>query len=329
MFKNICPYCNDIRNVESVHEKENINVRGKKIAVDSYFLKCCTCDNTFDDPKSDFDVLDMAYREYRKLNNMLQPEDIKTWRHSLNLTQIELSRILGFGDVTINRYESGKLQESSHDKAMKLAMNPANLLALINENNNCILDNKKRKKIIEKLKFDLDLENSFESFFNAKFNTYEPSEFSGHNKLNLDKVFAAIVFFCSGTAIFKTKLNKLLFYADFKAFKEYTLSITGLQYAKLPFGPVPDNYDYYIARLLTEQKISKEEENMGEKFLACGVLDLSVFNEDEIKILMEIKHHFKPYNASKISEYSHQEKAYTDTQNSKFISYNLANYLTI
>src|SRR6478736_8835235 len=101
MFKNICPYCNKIRNVESVHEKENINVRGKKIAVDSYFLKCYTCNNTFDDPKSDFDALDMAYREYRKLNNMLQPEDIKIWRHSLNLTQIELSRILGFGDVTI------------------------------------------------------------------------------------------------------------------------------------------------------------------------------------------------------------------------------------
>ena len=244
---------------KNVGEKENINVRGQNIAIDSCFLKCRKCNNSFDDPKSDFDVLDMAYREYRKANNMLQPEDIKNWRLRLNLTQIELARILGFGDVTINRYESGKLQESSHDKAMRLAMKPANLLSLINDNSDCIVDNEKRKTIIEILQAEFDLENSFEAFFNFKFNTYQPSVYSGYKKLNLDKVYAAIIFFCSEVGVFKTKLNKLMFYADFKSFKESAISITGLQYAKLPFGPVPDNYDHYIATLLMEKKILKEE----------------------------------------------------------------------
>src|SRR5207302_260927 len=37
----------------------------------------------------------------------------------------------------------------------------------------------------------------------------------------------------------KTKLNKLLFYADFLAYQKTGQSITGEEYVKQPFGPVP------------------------------------------------------------------------------------------
>ncbi len=36
-----------------------------------------------------------------------------------------------------------------------------------------------------------------------------------------------------------TKLNKVLFYADFLSFAKYGKSITGISYNKLPFGPAP------------------------------------------------------------------------------------------
>lgn len=325
----MCPYCNEIQDISLVRENETINVRGEDIDIASQFLKCSKCNNTFDDPNSSFDALDLAYREYRRKHNMLQPEDIKGWRKQLGLTQIELSRILGFGDVTINRYEGGKLQESSHDKAMRLAMQPSNMLILINENNNCILAYEKKINIINKLNTDIDLANSFESFLNAKLSTYQPNLHSGHNTLNLDKVFAALIFFCNKVAVFKTKLNKLMFYADFKYFKDNGLSITGLQYAKLPYGPAPDNYDLYIATLLKEGKIAKQEYNGGEKFLACQNQDLSIFSEEELKILMYVKDYFKSFNASKISDYSHKEKAYTDTEDSHLIDYSFASELRI
>ncbi|NIO19633.1 MAG: DUF4065 domain-containing protein, partial [Candidatus Aenigmarchaeota archaeon] len=47
-----------------------------------------------------------------------------------------------------------------------------------------------------------------------------------------------------------TVLNKLLFYADFKHCKEYTVSISGSRYARLPYGPVPDNWAHYLAFLI-------------------------------------------------------------------------------
>lgn len=329
MNKNICPYCNEMREVKHVHEKENISVRGENIIVKSSFIQCNTCKNSFDDPKSKFDVLDAAYREYRNKHNMLQPEAIKKWRIGLNLTQIELSRILGFGDVTISRYESGKLQENAHDKAMRLAMKPMNMLSLINENDRCISDKTKKQTVINILQNQLDLESSFESFFEFKFNTYQPNEYSGYKKLNLDKVFAAIMFFCGDLAIFKTKLNKLMFYADFKYFNEHGSSITGLQYVKLPYGPVPDHYDYYIATLLMEQKLTKAEENCGEKLLTCTKSDLSVFNDDELQTLIYIKKYFAKFTASKISDYSHNEKAYVLTADTAFIPYTLAENLSV
>lgn len=42
--------------------------------------------------------------------------------------------------------------------------------------------------------------------------------------------------------IFPTKLNKLMFYCDFCHYREFGLSISGLTYRALNFGPVPDHY---------------------------------------------------------------------------------------
>ena len=52
-----------------------------------------------------------------------------------------------------------------------------------------------------------------------------------------------ILFFAKDTVL-KTKLLKEMFYTDFLYYKETCNSITGLEYAKLPYGPVPDQYEY-------------------------------------------------------------------------------------
>ena len=325
-MKKLCPYCDDIKDLSLVQGKEAVSVRGESIEVDSHYLKCNTCNNTFDDPKDNFDVLDVAYREYRRRHDLLQPEQIKAWRKQHGLTQIELSKLLGFGNVTITRYEGGKLQETSHDRAIKLAMKTENLLSLIKENSEAISEQDKRNRIINTLELELDEEHSFKSICESKFGRYAPGEFSGFKKLDINKTFSAILFFCKGSGVFKTKLNKLLFYADFKAFKEHSLSITGLQYAKMPYGPVPDKYEFYIATLkdnndIISEEISYDNGAVGEKIIASQEPDLSIFNDDEIEVLIHVKKRFQDTNAKEISNISHRERAYNETQDFKFISY--------
>ena len=39
-----------------------------------------------------------------------------------------------------------------------------------------------------------------------------------------------------------------MFYADFLFYKENCKSITGLEYCKLPFGPVPDRFETILSK---------------------------------------------------------------------------------
>lgn len=49
--------------------------------------------------------------------------------------------------------------------------------------------------------------------------------------------------------MFKTKLAKLLWLVDFGHFRRQRISITGLAYARLPFGPVPDHFQILLGSL--------------------------------------------------------------------------------
>ena len=58
--------------------------------------------------------------------------------------------------------------------------------------------------------------------------------------------------------ILKTKLLKEMFYAGFLFYKESCKSITGLEYCKLPFGPVPDQFETILCSGLEEDIIDYE-----------------------------------------------------------------------
>ena len=51
-----------------------------------------------------------------------------------------------------------------------------------------------------------------------------------------------VVFFTGKLEPWKTKLNKLLFYADFINHKQTDFSMSGVQYRAIPMGPVPNNF---------------------------------------------------------------------------------------
>jgi len=54
---------------------------------------------------------------------------------------------------------------------------------------------------------------------------------------------------------------------------------------------------------------------------ATAAYSLSEFEDTELKVLTEVKERFGKYTSSMISEFSHKEKGYEETQNGEFISY--------
>lgn len=329
-MKAVCPNCEKESAVELIRVKEHIEVRGEPVDVDAEYFKCAECGEEFENTRG-YDALESAYRAYRTRHGMLQPENILDWRKNLGLTQKELSNLLGWGGATLSRYENGALQDEAHDKVLRLAMEPRNLLKLLRETEGAV-SNEKRTRLVTELEAAEADACSFERIFEERFGGYAPDEYSGYRKLDTAKLLNAILFLCRGGTL-KTKLNKLLFYADFKHFKDYTVSLTGARYVHLQYGPVPRNYEFYFAELISEQKLDIEEleigQYVGENFISRSEPDMSVFLDSEIKALAEVKEYFKDFNSSGIRDFSHKERGYSETQPGKVISYQYAKDLQI
>ena len=199
-------------------------------------------------------------------------------------------------------------------------------------NNQGSINDQKKQKIINQLTEETEI--SFLEITKDVFGSYKADIYSGYKSFELEKFFEAIKFFCFQDRIFKTKLMKLLFYADFGHFKNYSVSITGARYARLPYGPVPDQFErWLVALILDDEGVQKEEvwnvEYPGEVYISNISLDPSIFSTSELRVLASVKEKFKDFTAKQISDISHNEKGYQETENAQLISFNYAAQLSL
>jgi len=328
-----CPNCDKESNLTRVRKSEVLTIRGEEISVVSEFLRCDECGEEFDDPKSSYDPLVFAYTEYRRRKGMAQPEQIHNFRKKYGLTQKELSGLSGIGIASLSRYENGSLQEEVHDKIIQLVMEPLNLLKMVEEDISVLSDEKKRH-LVSLLKSEVEGGSPYLDMFKDVFGRYNADQLSGYKELDAYRLLNMVLFFCD-KGIFKTKLNKLLFYTDFKHYKDYAVSISGCRYAHLPYGPVPDNYKAFYAFISQGLESPLEEEEQwchdcpGEILISRIKPDLSLFSVSELKVLAMVKEFFEDFTATRIKDFSHNEAGYRATNDGDLISYQYAERLQI
>ena len=184
-MKGICPNCEKETEIEKIEGDEEILVRGEPVKVNSNYYLCHECGEEFENTR-DTSSLSEAYREYRRRHVMLQPEEIRGWRKKYGLTQKELAGLLGWGDVTLSRYENGALQVDAHEKVLRLALEPHNLLKLVEDAPNVLADSK-YEQLVKELKSEEEMACSFNRLFEDVFARYDPDEYSGYIKLNIQK----------------------------------------------------------------------------------------------------------------------------------------------
>jgi transcriptional regulator with XRE-family HTH domain len=255
---------------------------------------------------------------------MVYPAQIVAFRKKYDLTQKELSELLGFGGITLSRYENGALQDEAHDQLLHFVMQPTNLLDLIKQKQDVFTDIK-RKNILSRL----DQEVTTATLIKEYFKNDKPSILSGNTPFDLEKVINLIKSITYSNPIVKSKLLKMLFYADFSYFKESGFSITGLNYAHLQYGPVPDQYDYLLASI---QKIDSSirvdvqpmGDYMGESFISDTPPTPGVFEEEILYFIRKVSNYFLRFTAKDIENFSHEEKGYKETIQGELISYQYA-----
>jgi putative zinc finger/helix-turn-helix YgiT family protein len=326
-----CARCDGELSPEPVKAQEEIVVRAEPIKVDVEYHICSQCSEKYLIPSLDKDPLKAAYERYREKHKMLNANEIKNWRKKHDLTQEQVSGLLGIAAATLSRYESGKLQDEAHEKMLRMAMEPTCLQRLV-ANSVGVFNDEEKKHVIETIKAEAEEELSLDHWITINLSNYDADEYSGFKKFDMRKFRNAVLYLCRGGTI-TTKLNKLLFYSDFVHFNQYTVSITGTRYAKVPYGPAPNDFRIYYSSLIKQGSIKINEKIYtnftGEEMVAVQEPELTVFKDSELKILASVKEHFKQHNASEISSVSHTERGYKVTKQGELISYKYAKDLSL
>ncbi len=328
--RGLCSNCEKETEIELVTKEQVINVRKEPIKVLIEVQECTECGDEIINPEAAPDPLAIAYGEYRKRHSLLRPEDIKHWRKQHGLTQVEAAHLLRLGSATLNRYENGSLQDLSHDTLIRFAMNDSNLQKLVEQNSDALTE-ERRKSLLQSLDEKQNGYCTIENAILTSIANYEPDVYSGYRRLDLTKFYNAVLFFCK-EGVVKTKLNKLLFYSDFRHFKEQALSITGMKYAHLPYGPTPNDYELFYATMRSLGLIEFVETTytpdiVGDSIKSTKEPDLNTFEPSELKALATVKMEFEKLNAKGITDLSHQEKGYVETKIGELISYSYADNL--
>jgi len=131
------------------------------------------------------------------------------------------------------------------------------------------------------------------------------------SNLKLKQLTHYVVWKCEDPAkLGATKLNKVLWLSDLLAYKVNGTSITGTEYVKRQFGPVPRSILVARRELVAEKKLHERTDVIagmtGMHFTALERPDTSVFSPKELEIVDSVLSEIcENHTATSISEYSH------------------------
>lgn len=135
---------------------------------------------------------------------------------------------------------------------------------------------------------------------------------------------------CAGWVHFgKVKLAKILFFSDFRAFRELGAPITGVTYVKLPHGPCPDG----LASILAEIEAAGDgamKRNLvpgksdQQRFTANRRADLADFKGAEIAIVDAVLEDVRDMTADQVSRWSHESAGWQGLRIAEVVPYSAA-----
>ena len=324
------PFTDKVMSLEK--QKRTLTFRKEKIDILYHHYYCHDSNEQFTTTELDEINLFQLYNLYREKHNIPFPDEIRNIRKKYGLSALKMSKILGFGANVFRNYESGEVPSDSNARLIQLSKKPKEFLTLVNINSDLRSKEKnsliiKLEQLIQKNKKDLFREKLEELYLGSKY----PSRYTGFIKPNFNKLTEMIVFFTERCEPWKTKLNKLLFYADFSHFKQHCFSISGVNYRAINMGPVINNYNStfeYIALkdFVDIHCVEFDQGVYGEQFVPNPnrAFNKDIFTKSELNTLENISNKFKDTSTKEIIDISHTEEAWKRNYNN---GRNLISYL--
>lgn len=136
---------------------------------------------------------------------------------------------------------------------------------------------------------------------------------------------------CAGKPnVGETVLYKLLYFSDFNYYELYEEQLTGAQYRKLPYGPVPQKLDTIINQMIENgqlQRIKTDYHGYPQtRYLPRVKANLTELKASEKETIDRVIEQMSDWSATAISNYSHLDMPWLATKEGEEINYELAFY---
>lgn len=275
LTKMFCHNCNREVEIDTFEEKRKYTVKECEYEILDTITVCKNCKEEIFNKDKDSKILKEINNMYRKDHNLLLPEEIKRIRETYGLTQREFSKLLGFGDVTISRYENGAIQDKANNNLIVLCEKPSNVLQLT-------LDTDK--------KLSNDIKQRIVGFINSIPNIFDIAD------LFIFRLFK------KGVYLTNMKLQKLCYFFWAKAISKNS-KFLDIKFEAWQHGPVNRSlYNKY--KHLGSKNIDfiyEQEEN-----------NIHTFDEIDLKIFEDVLNEYGECETNDLREKSHEEPAWKE-----------------
>jgi transcriptional regulator with XRE-family HTH domain len=153
-------------------------------------------------------------------------------------------------------------------------------------------------------------------------------------ELNVEKFKHMLLYIlgkCAGKPnIGETLLYKLLYFADFNYYEIYEEHLTGAEYKKLPYGPVPQKLDAIINQMISSKSLERFKSDYHgyaqTRYIPLIRPDLTLLKASEKEVIDKVIEQYSDWSASAISDYSHKDMPWLASKDGEVIDYELVFY---
>ena len=334
-MKKLCMCCMEEHEIDVVEVKETNIFKGREVEYTAIYEYCSAADEfLLNEDMISYNDISMK-NAYRSQSGLLTSEEIIDIREKYCITQKDLAVLLGWGEKTITRYEKHQVQDMAHDAVLrKIAEDPEWFMELLEKGKDKLsMAAYKRSYDRATEEYEIKKDLYLKKTIKAEYARYiGANEVGGNTKLNFDKIIDVVNYFANSKemfALYKVKLMKLFWYADFLSFKRHGHSITGMVYMSQKMGALPLAHKTIVNLNGINYEEVEFEDGMGIKFIESEERGYIYLTQNDKDVLDTVINIFGKYTTKEIINKMHKEVAYEETKLNDIIDYKYAETLSI
>jgi len=239
---------------------------------------------------------------------------IKKLREKLDLSQEGLAKRMGISRVAVSQIENGQRKICTEEliKLSKIFGITPNILLDIDKDIEVVLEKSKKQKPKKKNEIRISVPQK-----------------------NIAK-FKEVLLYILGKVgskpnVGESVLYKLLYFIDFNYYEKYEEQLIGATYIKNHYGPTPKEFSKIVREMEGKDLVKIQDKYFKypqTKYIPRRDPDLSKISAQEQKVIDDVLSMLSDLNATKISEYSHNDVPWMTAEEGDVIDYESVFYRT-